>query len=210
MTEDTQSGGGSDGRRLKMIRLIDEYDLDDLGAELEQQWTADPDERSSLRELADYVNRELLAAALRDAGAEPLSSEIETLYSVLTAERSDAERTRVRRRLQREGVDVEQLERDFVTYQAVRAYLRDHRGVEYTGAESSNAEADIESIRRLRGRTSAVLESKVEKLRSSDAVTIGEFRTIVTASIVCEECGGRYEFDDLVERGGCDCDRSME
>jgi hypothetical protein len=205
MTEDTRSEGGSDGRRLKLVRLIDEYALDDLGAELEQQWTADPDERSSLRELADYVNRELLAAALRDAGVEPLTSEIETLYSVLTAEGSDAERTRIRRRLQRDDVDVEQLERDFVTYQAVRAYLKDHRGVEYSPTEPGTTDGDVESVRRLRGRLSAVLESKVEKLQSTDAVTIGDYRTIVTTRIVCEECGGRYEFDELVERGGCDC-----
>lgn len=210
MPDNARSENGSGGRRLKLVRLIDEYDLDGIGAELEQQWTADPEDRSSLRELADYVNRELLEATVRDADAQPLSGEIDTIYGVLADDGSDAERTRVRRRLQREGVDVEQLERDFVTYQAVRAYLRDHRGVEYRGDESSNPEGDIESVRRLCGRTSAVLESKVEKLRSSDAVAIGEYRTIVTTSIVCEECGGRYEFDELVERGGCDCGRASE
>lgn len=210
MTDDGRSTEESGGRRLKLVRLIDEYDLGGIGAELEQQWTADPEQRSSLRELADYVNRELLEAAVRDADAQPLSGEIDALYGVLGDGGSDAERTRVRRRLQREGVDVERLERDFVTYQAVRAYLRDHRGAEYQGTGSSNTETDVESVRRLRGRTSAVLESKVEKLRSSEDVSIGEYRTIVTTSVVCEQCGGRYEFAELVDRGGCDCERSPE
>jgi hypothetical protein len=210
MTDDGRSAEESGGRRLKLVRLIDEYDLGGIGAELERRWTAGPEQRSSLRELADYVNRELLEAAVRDVDAQPLSGEIDALYGVLGDGGSDAERTRVRRRLQREGVEVERLERDFVTYQAVRAYLRDHRGAEYQDVGSSNTEADVESVRRLRGRMSAVLESKVEKLRSSDDVSIGEYRTIVTTSVVCEECGGRYEFAELVERGVCDCDRSSE
>jgi hypothetical protein len=32
----------------------------------------------------------------------------------------------------RDGVDVDKLESDFVTYQAIRSYLRDYRNAEYT------------------------------------------------------------------------------
>ena len=40
----------------KVARLIKKYDLQGLGAELEQLWTADED-RKSLRELASYFDQ---------------------------------------------------------------------------------------------------------------------------------------------------------
>lgn len=55
-------------RRLKLVRLIDECDLEGLGAELERRWTAAADERSSLRDLAEYVNRQLLRVAMNRGG----------------------------------------------------------------------------------------------------------------------------------------------
>lgn len=43
----TDTGHGS-----KVSRVIDEYDLDGLGAVLVDRWTSEGDERFSLRELA--------------------------------------------------------------------------------------------------------------------------------------------------------------
>ncbi|PYZ02995.1 hypothetical protein C8039_11790 [Halogeometricum sp. wsp3] len=52
------------GRRSKVQRLIDEYDLDGEGERLEDLWTANREERLSLRELAEIFNQRLLEREL--------------------------------------------------------------------------------------------------------------------------------------------------
>lgn len=172
---DSSNESSGRGRRSKVVRLIEEHDLQDIGAELEQYWTADEDRRS-LRELADYFNRHLLEAALDSAGVQHLDGEIENTYRLLADDDvSIADRTRVRRRLEHDGVDVDALESDFVTYQAIRSYLKDHRGAEYTPEETDPLECEMTNVQRLRGRMATVTEGKIEQLRDNGSLDRGEF-----------------------------------
>ncbi|WP_255152040.1 rod-determining factor RdfA [Halorarius halobius] len=206
MGDSTSSTTGSAGRRTKVGRLIDEYDLVGVGGEMEQRWTAEGDERSSLRDLADYFNRRLLESAMDEAGLQPLAGEVENVYRLLDGEDvSEADRTRATRRLEREGVDIEQLRGEFVTYQAVRTYLKDHRGAEYEQADRDRTEAETENLQRIKGRATTVTESKLEQLRTADEITLGEFRTFVDINVLCEECDAQYGVEELLQRGGCDC-----
>lgn len=194
------------GRRTKVVRLIDEYGLDSIGAELEQRWTTDGDDRMSLRALADYFNRQLLATAMADADMQPLSGEVENVYRLLTDDDvGGADRTRTRRRLEREGVDVETVERDFVTYQAIRTYLKEHRGAEHTTDDRPRIDVEAENIQRLRGRTVTVTAGKLEQLANGDQVVLGDFRVFVDVNVLCEDCEAQYDVDTLLERGGCEC-----
>jgi hypothetical protein len=206
---DSSSKSSGRGRRSKVIRLIEEYDLQGIGAELEQLWTADEDRRS-LRALADYFNRHLLEAALDSAGVQHLDGEPENTYRLLTDDDvSSADRTRVRRRLERDGLDVDELEGNFVTYQAIRTYLKDHRGAEYTPDETDPLEREKSNVQQLRGRMAAVTEGKLEQLRDSDRLELGDFRTLAEIQIVCEDCNTPFDVVELLERGGCNC-RSEE
>ena len=73
---------------------------------------------------------------LKEANVQSLDGEIEDTYRLSTDDEvSSAESIRVQRRLERDGVDVDALENDFITYQAIWSYLKDHCGVEYTPAE---------------------------------------------------------------------------
>ncbi|MGB9985445.1 rod-determining factor RdfA [Salarchaeum japonicum] len=205
MTDADDSADAESRPSGKVARLIDEHDLVGLGDDLEDRWTAEGDRRMSLRDLADYVNRELLAAVLADADAQPLDGEVENTYRVLTDDDvRGATRTRARRQLEREGVDVDEVESSFVTYQAVRSYLKDERGAEYssTGPSAANHR---QTIQQLQGRLRSVTESKLNALAGDD-VTLGEFRTLVSVRVVCEDCGGQYEVGELLDRGGCNCE----
>jgi len=198
-------GTSGRGRPSKVVRLLDEYGLSGLGDELERRWTA-AENRSSLRELARLFNERLLEAALRQADSQPLDGEAENLYRLLTADDvSSADRTRARRQLDRAGVDSEQLETDFVTYQAIRTYLKSHRNAEYTPDTTDPLERETNNLQQLRGRTVSVTEGKLRQLVDSDALDLGEFRTIVDIQVVCEDCNTQYDVVALLERGGCDC-----
>lgn len=208
MSDGPGDGGGSGGRRLKVKRLVDEYDLQGLGSDLERRYTSEDDARSSLRDLVDHVNREILRTALEETETDLLPCEAANHYRLLTGEDvTSGQRTEVRARLEQAGVDVDALECDFVTYQAVRSYLQRIRGIDYEGPLTRTPSRDLDSVGRLRGRTAAVTESKLEQLRESGTVTLGRFRAIVDVIVVCEDCDRQFDVDDLVERGGCDCDQ---
>lgn len=64
---------------------------------------------------------------LVNAGIQLLAGEVESLYRLLTADDiGAAEQTCARRRLEREGIDVQSLLSNFVSYQSVRTYLTNH------------------------------------------------------------------------------------
>ena len=204
----SQGDEGASKPRTKVGRLIESYDLGvDYGAELEAAWTDDGTERKSLRDLAEEFNRQLLAAAMSEAGMSTLDGEVDNLFRLLTNDDVTAgARTDARRRLERNGVDVKQLQRDLVTYQAIRSYLQNERGATYEGAsDEDRLERTADSIERLRSRLNSVCESNLDQLRETDRISLDEFRLFVSVDVLCEGCGSQYTVAELLERGGCDC-----
>lgn len=203
----TSNGRENAGRPSKIQRLIENYDLQGIGEEMEHLWTAEnSEERKSLRDLATHVNQELLRQALGESDIATLEGEVENIYRLLTDDEvSSADRTRAQRRLEREGIDVEQLRSDFVTYQSVRRYLKTHRNVEYTKEEAHRTEKTLNSVQRLRSRLLTVVENRLESLHTAEEISLGEFRVFIDLRIVCEDCGTRKNFTTLLQEGGCEC-----
>lgn len=203
---ETEEDGTPDRRRPnKVVRLIEEYDLDGLGDELERKWTAEGDDRYSLRELADEFNRRLLERTLQAAGLQSLSGTEENIYRLLTDDDvSDADRIRVRRRLERNDIDVDALQRDFVSYQSIRTYLTEYRDASYQ-SESDPVEQAASTIGPLRSRLATVTESKLEAARGDGEFELGEFDVTVDVRVICRDCGSQHEVGALLDRGGCDC-----
>ncbi|KZN22582.1 hypothetical protein A4G99_19145 [Haladaptatus sp. R4] len=206
------NSGGSDldnGPNTKVGRLIEKYQLgEEYGAELESAWTAEQSERKSLRELADEINRQLLTTAVNDAKIGTLAGEIDNMYELLTDDDvTSGVRTDARRKLQQKGVDVDQLERDFVTYQAVRSYLHNEREVEYEAVtDEERIKRTVDSINKLRSRFTSVCENNLEQLQSQNQISLGDTYLLVEANVFCEKCGSQYPVSELIERGGCDCE----
>lgn len=201
---------GSTAARGKVGRLIERYELEGADRELADRWTAPDDERSSLRELADSFNRRLLAAALSAADVDTIDGEVANLYRLLTADDVSAGvRTEVRNRLDRQGVDVESLEDDFVSHQAIHTYLTEYRDVTLDRGGRSPTERrrrERETIRRLESRTAAVAADSIERLDRDDHLRVGEPDVLVDVRVFCEECGADFAIDELLRRGGCECD----
>lgn len=206
MSTDENAAESPSGRKRKVVRVIEKYNLDNIGQEMEKLWTTDAETRMSLRELADYFNCQVLASALADSGEQPLEGEVQNLYRLLTDDNvSEADRTRARRRLERKGIDVDQLEKNFVTYQAIRSYLKEERGAKYTPEEQDRTEIEGENIQKFRGRLRKMVDSKLEQLRANGDIVLDDFRLFTNINVLCETCGTQYEIDELLNRGGCGC-----
>lgn len=194
------------GSRYKVERVIERYDLDGWGEELERRWLGESTESESLRDLADNVNLAILRNAIEEAGQVVIDSEVETTYEVLEGDAaSSADRSKIRRDLSRAGVDVEELENDFVTHQAVYTYLTKGRGVSKEAKQGDPIESSDETINRLKSRTGVVTESELKRLVSRSEITLGEFDVLVTINVVCQDCGTQRDVSGLLADKGCDC-----
>lgn len=192
----------------KIDRLISEYELTDMGDRLERQWLGENGDRRSLRDLADEFNQELLRRALEEADRTPLDGEVENLYRLLTDDDvSGGERTRTRRALDRDGIDVDSLQTDFVSHQAVHTYLTDGRGVSRPKQEGkSKIEKDATTIQKLRNKLSAVSERTLENLAETERITGGSFTVTVDVRVTCSDCNTVHSIDELLSNGGCSCE----
>jgi hypothetical protein len=201
------TSASDDRPRSKVARLIEKYELTGLGVELEARWTGDGVERTSLRDLADQFNRRLLAAALEEAGRTPLDDEVASLYENLTGDDvSQGVKTDSRTTLAADGVDVDEVEREFVTYQAIRSYLKDWRDAEYRKpSDEEKLDSDRETIQRLLTRTLTVTEDRLEQLRETERIAAAEFEVFVDAQVLCQRCGTQQTVVEFINNGGCDC-----
>lgn len=197
----------------KVGRVIDEYGLDGLGAELEARWTGTGEQQDSLRALADLFNRRVLEAALEDAGVRSLEGDVETRHRLLTDDDVSAGmREQARRELEREGIDVEDLESDFVSHQSIYTYLTDHRGATHPSSIDPDPEERIDhetdKINALASRTSAVTTDSIERLAGADVIESGDVSVFVDVRVTCESCGDVTSAVSFLEAGGCSCQKN--
>ncbi|MFB6073212.1 MAG: rod-determining factor RdfA [Halobacterium sp.] len=189
----------------KVGRLVEAYGLDGVGDSLERRWTADGDDRASLRKLAEFFNRRLLRAALEDAGRNPVDEDVAAAYRVLAGgDASEGARTQKRLELSRDGVDVDGLLEDFVSHQAVHTYLTEYRGVDRED-DADQVAVDADRLRRLRSRVASVAADAVDRSANADRISAGDVDVLVDVRVFCRDCGADYDAVEFLERGGCDC-----
>jgi len=195
------------GRRTKVERVMEEYGLEEWGERLEAEWLGEGGERTSLRDLAAEFNRAVVRAALEEARGSVVSSDVESAYQTLVAgEAGEPDRIRKRRELERAGVDVDALESDVVSHQAIHTYLRRVRDAAFERDDSDRLARKSETVQRLASRTRAVTETTVEELANAGLVTDRDYDVVVDLRVVCNDCGRDYTVADLFEQGGCDCE----
>lgn len=213
MEPSSQEKGGEDdiesGCTCKVGRIQQKYSIPNLDDELVAYWTA-PDDRMSLRELAEYFNRAVLEAAVAERGSVPLPEEVDTWYDLLAdPDVISSSRTQVHRELQRRGVDVEAVLDDFVSYQSINRHLKNCRGVDRDDPEETDAEyvdRRMQSVYALENKLKAILTSTLEQLDRSGRIALSEFAVTINVTIVCSSCNRSHTLADVVETGGCDCE----
>lgn len=191
--------------RTKIDRVVERYGLRRIPEQLRDLWLGTGDEQRSTRELADWFNRQVLGAAIADLPAVTISGDVDQIYIQLQGEDS-ADRRLIRDRLMQRGVDIDEVEANFISHQTVYRYLTEELGVQQpTPSPEEQAERAVETVGRLRGRTSAVARQSVETLISTDQAQIGPFSVITDVQVICEQCGRSFDLPTLTETGGCGC-----
>jgi len=197
----------------KVGRVIRIYGLDELENELDRRWTGEDGESASLRELQRFVNRNVLDAALVDAGVQPIEGEVENLRRVLNSpEVAENRRVEAQRRLENDGVDVDRLLDDFVSHQTIHNHLRTCRGVSAPDERTDDERLSgaRSTIFGLQNRTEVVTEQTLSQLAGVGLVSPDSFDIVVDLQVICEECGRSHDIEAVLSNGGCSCQNGLD
>lgn len=199
--------GNSRGNKVE--RVIERWNLPDLGDELERRWLGHGRDDHSLRELTEYFNKKILTEALTKSGTVPLEGEIENFYELLTSEDvTKSDTLQAEQRLTQMGVDPDELSEDFISHQTMYRYLKNARNVQKQ-REQQPIEDVIETSRRtsirLTNRLKSVVQKNLETLNRRNGFHIGDFDVYVDIQIVCSDCGTSRNLEQILEQSGCEC-----
>ncbi|MFP8890711.1 rod-determining factor RdfA [Natrialbaceae archaeon A-CW2] len=191
----------------KIGRISVKYDLTRLDEDLIRYWTGSGDERYSTRQLAKYVNKNILESAFNDAGIRHKQGEIENTYQLLTDENmSSGTRVQTRNELKQESVAIDQVEKDFISHQTVYNHLTECLGASMGEvSDEERLQRGKDTLGALQNRTIAVTDDTITRLRDNGVLNLGEFNVIMSLTILCEDCQQQYTVRDLLEQGSCDC-----
>ena len=186
----------------KVCRVLDERDAGHLDDELVARWHGEGDERMGYRRLADWLNVTLLRREMERVGLPTGGGEARSRYERLTGE---ATADAVRRLLRQEGVAVDALTDDFVSYSVVRTHLRDCLGEERDPSPPVEWEADrLADLQTYAASEAAdAIRSLVNKGKLSAG---GAVEPAVTIRVRCAACGATTPVDEALAAGAvCDC-----
>lgn len=190
----------------KVCRVLDERGVEHYDDRLLDEWQAEQSQRKGYRALARWLNVTLLRREMDQAGLSTLGGEASSKYERLSSDDRDGEE--VERLLRREGVDVDGLQSDFVSYGVVRTHLQDCLGAEYV-REESDSDWEEESIRIAHEHAREKITDAVRSLVNKDEIAVGgDVSVRLDAEIECGECQVRAPLRRVRRRGYvCDCSK---
>jgi hypothetical protein len=190
----------------KVGRMMATYGITEFDEELQHEWLAD--DGASLRTLETRFNQRLLESAMEREGTAPLEGEVENLYRLLTDDDVSAGKyTQAKNRLEKVGVDVAELQSDFVSYQSINRHLQKCRELKSNSQDQSPSPRKLRSrIYALESRTASVTESTLEQLKRMGELHVTNPSVFVDLNVVCETCGKIISVDDALSGTPCDCD----
>ena len=197
--------GDSSGHTCcKIGRDCAKYDLSGLDEDLCRRRA----DGASLRDLQGFINERVLERALADADADVVGDP-ENIYRLLRDEEvSSGRQAELRSRLERAGIDIETVEKDFVSHQTVRDHLKECLDVDTSRRSCIDVERATRNINWAESRSKAVIEKTLDQLRSADQLATEDLEVTQTVRVTCTGCGETYRVAELLDRGGCECDGS--
>lgn len=124
----------------------------------------------------------------------------------LTDDLSESRTIEIRRDLQREGVDVDELESALISHQTLHRHFTDCLDASKDGSIGPTEKLDTarDTVFSLQERTHQVIESTISDLRDAGLIDVGEPEVIINIQVVCENCGRSMDFESTLS-DGCDC-----
>ncbi|MDB2242687.1 rod-determining factor RdfA [Halorubrum ezzemoulense] len=186
--ENTPATGG------KLHRIITKYGFTELGDRLERKYT--PPNPAALRELKQMVNVKILDQNMR--GALTTEEDYEDCRHRLTAD----DRELTEGRLNKLGIDGEEVLGDMIAHGTVQNYLRTYRDVEKQGRRQNTPEESAKSMIAIRKKVEMVLKNRVSSHSERDKIPT-EPEIDVKINVFCPDCDESISAVDLLRLQQC-------
>jgi hypothetical protein len=186
----------------KVCDVLDRYDIEYYDEELVDQWTAPKPERKGYRQLAKWLNVNLLRREMDKSGLSTLAGEVESKYERLQDDSPTA--AELADYLASEGVRIDELQNDFVSYGVIRTHLQECLGAT---RQTESGHWESQSIDIALGQSETKLAEAVNSLQNKGKLAgSDELSVHVTAEIECEVCQARVDLSRAIRRGYlCSC-----
>ena len=183
--------------KCKLCRALDEWDLGHYDERMLRDWQRESG-RKGYRTLAREFNTMLLRRQMDRAGVSTLANEAESRYERLTGD-DETVAHETREVLQREGLPIDDLESDFVSYGVIRKHLTECLGEEY---EHESGDWEQEAIVRARSHAQQKISEAVQAALSKGKLSAaGDVTVSVSVELECERTQVRVPVDRAMRRG---------
>jgi len=161
------------------------------------QWKGEEGQRKGYRQLADWFNVTVLRREMDKAGISTLGDEAESKYERL--QDGDTVAEEVRTVLRREGVPIEDVESDFVSYGVIRTHLTECLGETY---ETEANDWEREAIKRATSHAEGKISEAVQAAISNGKLdAVGDVSVNVSVDLQCEETHVSVPVKQALRRG---------
>lgn len=191
----------------KVGELIEEYNLTNINDDLVTRWTGRRGEEESVRTLAHHFNCQLLRSEMRAVNMELVEGRVENLHELLTDDdRLDAVQMEARSTLDGAGIDVDRLEDRFLSHQTMYRHLKNCLDAEKQ-RNILTVDKERDRIHSVQNRAEVIVDDSVSRLRNGDKLDLDEFEVLINFRVTCENCGALHDVTNLIDAGGCECQR---
>ena len=190
--------------QCKVDRVRDAYGLCNLDSRIRHRRQ---NEDASLRSLEEFLNQLILLQSMENAGMAVLDGEAENYYRLLTDDGvTNSARREAKMELRQEGLDVEQVTEDFVSYRTIKKHLNECLRI----STSRDYEPDVESERtrlsKLSSRVKTVATKALDRLQTHGTIRIEDPRVSIDIHVRCGNCNRRHDAIDFLHGSGrCPC-----
>lgn len=165
------------------------------------RWTgADGRSADGYKALTEWFNKRLLKRVYETHGRDTVSVHLDREYEVITGD-GDIERDELAADLAVDGLDLDEIETEFVSWSTMRHHLK---GCLEAEKDTPSAETDWEAntVQMARDRAAEKARSVLSSLASKDRLRDADRAHVdVQVKLSCPDCSVRVPFEDAVERG---------
>lgn len=192
----------------KVDSLAKRYDLsvpdpayDSIDAYLVARWTgADGRPSEGYKPLTRWFNERVLRRVYESHDRDAMDVHLSTEYDVLTGD-EDLRFDELAADLSTDGIDVEQLQREFVSWSTMRHHLKGCLEASKE-AQSPSTDWELNSVKIAQEQTKSKAKSVLRSLASKDRLPQADKADVdVQVKLTCPECSVRVPLEDALGRG---------
>lgn len=192
----------------KIDTVIAKYDLDQPNPRYDSidnylltRWTGtDGREADGYRSLTDWFNKRLLKRIYDVHNRETIGTRVDSEYAALTGD-ATLMRQEIIDDLAQDGIDIETIRNDIVSWSTMRHHLNDCLDGE-KDVSADDSEWEKRSVEIAHDQAVTKTEDALRSLTSKDVLPSGESAEIdVTIQLSCPHCPVRVPFEDAIRRG---------